>query len=228
LSFQARPLQGPPVFPLEKGLVLWFPFDDRSGATAYDRSGKRNNGVLYGPTWVAGRRGSALSFDGTSAYVNCGKKATLDLTSALTILAWVKAGDFTAERCIVSKSYAAYELKFYSSRFVFECSVGGVDVWAKADGLVPVTGTWYHVAWTYDSTTHKLYIDGVSYTPTFGAGAGTTGPIDANTEDVHIGCRPGPSLFWDSIIEEVRLYNRALSSAEIKRLYESELLLVRH
>ena len=72
------------------GLVGWWRFDEGTGNTAKDSSQYGNDGTIYGtPTWVNGKYGKALSFDGANNYVNCGNSSSLDLTSALTVSCWI-------------------------------------------------------------------------------------------------------------------------------------------
>ena len=200
-------------------LVGSWNMNEGSGTIAYDSSANGNNGAITGTSWVDGKYGKALSFNGITDYVNCGNDSSLDVTSSFTIMAWVRINNISSEQEIVSKQYSAYELKIYSGRFAFECFVGGVDVWAKANNVVPVPGQWYFVAWTYDSTTHHLYINGMNQVLTFGAGSGVAGPINTTTFNLYFGRRASGGLAYDGIIDEVRIYNRTLSASEVTAFY---------
>jgi len=223
----ARPLKWPPIFPLEKGLVLWLLFDDRSGSEALDRSGKLNRGTLYGPTWVAGKIGSALSFDGVNNSMQVADSTSLRLTSALTIAAWIypkSAGELAYGRIVSKRDSANYAFSMGGGTSVFVY----LDATAYAStgtGRVPYN-VWSFVAVTFDKTLPsnqvKTYVNGVLK----GTGTRTT-DIPTSTYPLIIGNRLALDRCFDGTIDEVRIYNRALTAAEIKRHYESEIFLGR-
>jgi len=224
----ARPLKWPPVFPLEKGLVLWLPFDDRSGAKAIDRSGKGNHGPLYGPTWVVGRRGSALSFDGVDDNLQIPHHPSLNpVNGAITCMAWIKTNAPLEIRGILRKWHpATYYLLHQGSVFSFAFTIGNGVTWKSVNSLsAPQAGVWTHIAGLNDPVTRGLqvFVNGVleNTNPEIGLVPDThTDPlIIPDVDDARI---------WNGVIDEVRIYNRALNAAEVKRLYESEILLARH
>ena len=228
MSTLARPLKWPPIFPLDKGLVLWLPFDDRSGAKAYDRSGKGNHGTLYGPTWVAGRRGSALSFDGVDDYAGLGTPANLmALTFPMTITAWVNPVTLAQNGIIVSLDLTDANSDYAFGIYTIQNEILlGRSTYVK--GLTGITtyltaGKWQHWSIVFVDTTHiYFYLDGVLL---------PLSDVDTyySCEFNNIGARSnGAEQQFKGVIGEVRIYNRALTAAEIKRRYESELMLVRH
>ena len=88
----------------QTGLVAAYGFDQGSGTTAADASGNANTGTLSGPTWnAAGRYGGALAFDGTNDWVTVPDNALLDLTSGMTIEAWVYATSVGGWRTVLLK-----------------------------------------------------------------------------------------------------------------------------
>jgi len=219
-----RPLKWPPIFPLEKGLVLWLPFDDRSEAGAMDRSGKANHGTLYGPTWVAGHRGSALSFPGVNEYVRVETSSSLVPMSAITVGAWIKwaGGDIPTggRRTIVSK-YSTTLNKGWILDIVDDSNVEGLRFWVLGTSSKWITSpptVWTHVVGTWDGQYVQLYVNGGLKKTSVKAGTIT------DTAYVGIGRRHLTTEYFNGIIDEVRIYNRALNAAEIKRLHESELL----
>jgi hypothetical protein len=217
---------------LLNGLVLWLPMDEGSGTIAYDYSGYGNNGTLYSgyticsnpptsgcPTWVDGKIGKALSFDGVNDYVRISESPSLKITRAITIEAWVyptKVADLWQQ--IVGKRDAnnigGYLLQLTASnRFIFYIYSGGWR-WIYATTL-PANNTWFHVLGTFDGSSLKIYVNGnLEGTIPF------SGTINDVTSDVSIGnSYAGSSEYFNGIVDEVRIYNRALSEEEIKELY---------
>jgi hypothetical protein len=80
-----------------------------------DKSGNGNDGTIFGATWAQGKRGSALSYDGTDDYVNCGNNSNLNISGAFTAEAWIKTTDSSAG-VIISKGHYVpdNEFQFYT------------------------------------------------------------------------------------------------------------------
>jgi len=224
----ARPLKWPPVFPLERGVVLWLPFDDRSGSRAYDRSGKANHGTLYGPTWVAGRRGSALSFDGVDDYASVVSNLLFG-TGDFTVIAWAKANKLNAPQTIVGKSTLwdddRWELRLQSTNY-WGFLLYDAGILRCPSSLATVqTGVWVHLTGVREGDAIRFYINGSLQASATGVSACSfSGSNPCSVGNASFG---SPEYF-DGVIDEVRIYNRALNAAEVKRLYESELMLARH
>jgi len=208
--------------------VGWWRFDEGAGTTAADSSGYGSNGTVLGnPNWVSGKRGGALSFDGSTSRVDVPDATSLEPTSAVSVAAWVNAtgtqGPFKyilakgATQCIAA-SYGLYTganggLIFYvsnNSGLTYSLSPdAGTGVW---------DGTWHFVVGTYDGATVKLYVDGVqvaSGTPFTGAvGYGMT-----NGNDLFIGHYDGcPDHDFAGLIDEPQVWSRALSPSDITAL----------
>jgi fibronectin type 3 domain-containing protein len=196
------------------GLVAAYGFDEGSGATTADQSGNGNLGSLSNTVWsTAGRFNNALSFNG-SARVNVNDSASLRLTSGMTLEAWVRPSALGDWRTVLLKErtgYYAYAL--YSntdnsrpSAHVFSSS----DHDLRGPASVPVN-TWTHLAATYNGSVLALYVNGsqVATQPATGAIVSNTGPL-----------RIGGNAIWGEhftgLIDEVRIYNRALSTSEIQ------------
>jgi glucose/arabinose dehydrogenase/PKD repeat protein len=198
------------------GLVAAYGFNEGSGSTLEDLSGNGNRGTLAGPTWAdAGRFGGALSFDGINDTVDVADADSLDLTSALTLEAWVKTTGGSSWRTVVLKerpgdlAYALY------ARFSNGGPAGQVDFaasTAKAQGsaLVPAD-TWTHLATTYDGSNLRLYVNG-----TLAATTAATGGVVTSASPLRIGGNAIWGEYLGGVIDEVRVYNRALSQAEIQ------------
>ena len=204
-----------------------YSFNASSGTTALDVSGNGNNGVLTnGPLWVAGNNGNGVRLDGVNDYVDLGNPAALRLTGSMTLSAWINASAFPFDdAAIISKRQSAnvgYQLDTTIDRgprtMSFKISDAAGQTVARYGATTLVTNTWYHVAGVYDATnrTMQVYVNGkldnVALVGTIPAAQ------PASTPNVHLGQRPGaPGQFnFAGVLDDVRLYNRALSQAEIQ------------
>ena len=200
-----------------QGLVGYWSFEDGTSTKATDFSGNGNTGTLTNmeaADWVAGKRGKALSFDGTNDYVDAGAATSLHLTTALTISSWVKTNSLAASaREVVAKSGGYYWLGMHTAKARFLTFTGGNDTLDSNASLV--TDRWYHLVGTWSTTdnTLRLYIDGV-----LDNSLSSTGNISDNAAaNLLIG--GDATVTWNGSIDEVRIYNRALSPAEVLQLY---------
>ena len=169
------------------GLVGAWAFDEASGTTAADQSGKGNNGTLTNATWISGGKfNNALSFNGTNAWVTVPDAATLDLTTGMTVEAWVKPGVTGNWRTAVVKEqpgnlvYGIYA-NTSANRPEAEVFVGGATSSIVGPSALP-TGSWSHLAATYDGTTLRLYVDGAQV-----AQLAVSGSILTSNSPVRIG-----------------------------------------
>jgi hypothetical protein len=196
-------------------LVAAYNFDEGSGTTVVDRSGHGNNGTISGATWAAGRSGGALRFDGINDLVTIADAASLDLTSGMTLMAWVNPTAASGWRTVLLKETTgelAYGL--YASE-----PAGRPSSWVRsgntshtAAGTAPVpTNTWTHLAATFDGAMLRIYVNG---TP---IGTSTVGTSVTTTA---LPLRIGGNLVWAEwfagLIDDVRVYNRPLSGSEIQ------------
>src|SRR3989339_824367 len=193
-------------------------FEEGTGTTAADTSGGNNNGILVNsPTWLNGKVGKALQFDGLNTYVTISDSNVLDLTTGISIEAWVKTDVITTDggptRRVLDKG--VYVLAA-SDQAYFKVVIGGANkgvgkAWTSAD-----VNSWHHLIGTYDGATVKLYQDG-----TLAGQTSATGNIDVNGNPLIIG-RQGtsPAGRFDGVIDEVKIYNRALSASEVLEHYQ--------
>ena len=152
--------------PASPGLVAAYGFDETSGSIVGDSSGNSNAGsITSAARIVAGKYGGALSFNGSSNLVSVPDSNSLDLTSGMTLEAWVRPTTLGAFETVVLKeapgdvSYGMYASSAYGGSGVSRPSawIGGTDVGATT---ALSTGAWSHLAATYDRTSFKLYING--------------------------------------------------------------------
>jgi hypothetical protein len=207
--------------PPSPGLVASYGFDEGAGTAAADSTGNGNHGTVNGASWTIGRFGQALSFDGTNDRVSVPDSATLDLTSGMTLEAWVKPTvTGTAWKTVLFKhrnnnaSNMVYVL--YGNRNTSvpnaEITVGtSVKAANGPSGSGLPLNVWSHLAATFDNSTLRLFVNGAQI-----ASLATAGPIATSTGDLWIGANNVWSEWFSGAIDEVRVYNRALSAAEIQ------------
>ena len=202
-----------------RGLVAYWSFDEGTGNTVYDLSGNGNHGTIHGATWTQGKFGKALSFDGVDDYVDCGNDESLNITDEITIEAWVKrAGDFPTNNIgniVWRHNYGArtgYRLFAYTNGRVRFAVGNGSNIYYAGTGYpLSTIGEWVHVVGVFDGSYVKLYINGqfndeVQFSGSF---------VEA---DCNLLISQGAETF-NGTIDEVRIYNRALSEEEIRYHY---------
>jgi hypothetical protein len=202
------------------GLQAAYGFEEGSGTTAGDVSGKSNSGTISGATWSAnGKFGKALSF-GSGSMVTVNDSASLDLTGAMTLEAWVYPTALNGSWMNLifkpagnpADAAPAYVLQGASS----SSQVPSVYISPASGNLMAPTSLalnkWTHVATTYDGTTLQLYLDGVLVNT-----MPQTGSMTASSDALTIGGNVFSGQNWMGLIDEVRIYNRALNPTEIQR-----------
>jgi hypothetical protein len=198
------------------GLVAAYGFNEGTGATVADVSGNNNNGTISGATWTTqGRYGSALSFNGINSVVRIASAASLNLASAMTLEAWVKpTAPQSGWRTIMQHEVDAYFLNASNDNGPLLPSGGGTFngtvAYVSGSTANPVNA-WTHVALTYDGATLRLYVN-----DNLAASQPRTGSIQTNSNPLWIGGNSPYGEYFQGMIDEVRVYNRALSQAEIQ------------
>jgi glucose/arabinose dehydrogenase len=196
------------------GLVGAYSFNEGAGSSVGDASGSGNGGSIGSATWsTAGKYGNALSFNGTSARVTVPDSPSLRLTNGMTLEAWVFPTTVNGVwRDVIYKGNDNYYLEATSSpgRPVGGGIFGGN--YGEAYGTSNlVANTWTHLTATYDGTALKLFVNGtqVSSFP-------SSGPIATSNGVLSIGGDPLYGQFFAGRIDDVRIYNRALTQAQIQ------------
>jgi len=205
------------------GLVAGYAFSEGAGASTADASGNGLTGSLVnGPAWVNGKFGKALSFNGSSTYVNLGNPPALQMTGSMTLSAWVfETANVADDGQIVAKSDGASGWQLKSSKDTGPRTFGiaitntaGASV-QRYSQTVRALNTWYHVAGVYDATarTLNIYVNGILNN---GVLSGTVPSSRLNsTVNANIGRRTG-GFTIAGIVDDVRIYNRALTQSEIQ------------
>ncbi len=198
------------------GLVAAYGFEEGSGSTVSDTSGNGNNGTVSGGAWTtAGRYGDALVFNGTNTLVTINDAASLHLGSALTLEAWVNPSALGSWKNLIYKPQGSTGISYVlqgssSSTQVPSLGMSVCSANLMAPNPLPLN-TWSHVAATYDGTTMTFYVNGTQV-----SSQAQTGTITSTTDALTIGGNSFYGENWAGIIDEVRIYNRALSTSEIQ------------
>ncbi len=209
---------------IDSALVGCWPMDEGSGTTVSDvGAAPVNDGTLNGsPTWATGHDGLyGLSLNGTSQYVTVLDEYSLDLTTGMTLAAWVKPAKLGTQNIIkktTSTTNPGFELSLSSGQKVFVRINGSATYRIDSTTSYPIDGnTWMHVTATYDGTNIRLYVNSVLE----GTKPGVT--ITANATNLGIGAEPAttPANYLMGTIDDVRVYNRALTLTEIQALYNN-------
>jgi uncharacterized protein YjdB len=205
----------------EKDLVGHWKMDEGSGNVFIDHSGNGNNATILNPegiSWVPGRIGQAARFStvnwplGTVAH-----NATIDITQQITIAAWIKPNAVENKGILSKLSGNGYEFRILSDgklEFRINRSASGTTYRLKSNQSYVGNGaTWTHVAVTFNGTKSIIFINGVE------DNSATYAPVQiiSNTANLSIGAIATGNR-WNGDLDDVRLYGRALSSAEIANL----------
>ncbi|HGJ67093.1 TPA: LamG domain-containing protein, partial [bacterium] len=208
-----------------EGLVSFWSLDRDtiSGEKVKDLIGN-NHGTISGkPKEVAGKIKEALKFDGASDFIDCGKDASLDLPSAFTYEVWMNpssAGEGGPKNAgpickAINGGSWSWQLRYNApgNNFMgFQFNAGG-SVWITVEQKLS-PNEWYHIIGTYDGKTAKCYLNGVKKSET------KMNNVNSGQDNFFIG-QDGWVNVFDGIIDEVRVYKRALDENEIQQNYKA-------
>ena len=199
-----------------------YSFNEGVGGSTADCSGNNLTGTVQGATWTnTGQYGNALNFNGTTNYVDLGNPALLQTTGSMSWSAWIRASSNPADDGnIIAKSNNSAGWQFKTTpdtgpqTFGIQVT-GATGVFTQRySNTVRLLNVWYHVAAVYNSTSQTLdiYVNGVLDNGTLRGVVPTSQVIPA--VNVNIG-RRSDGFNFAGTIDNVRIYNRALSAAEI-------------
>ncbi len=205
----------------------WYPMDSASGSTVDDIAGS-NDGVRVGPVSTTGQVAAAYDFDGSNDYVYANDSSTLDFGYGdFSIDAWIKTTDSNAtivsKRQVVSGKYVGYLFMVNGGKLLLQIG-DTTNSWSNyhSSSMPSVNdGQWHLVAVTVDrssTTGGRMYIDGnlvYTFNPTNRSGN------TSNSARLEIGRTTGGGNYFDGAIDEVELFNRALSASEIASLWNA-------
>jgi len=210
-----------------RDLVGWWKLDEDDGRTARDASGHSLNGTLLGNLqWESDASRKALRFGDGEGYVDCGIHPSLEITGAVTVTAWIKTAEISRLRwpSIIART-GGWEFRMIHETGTLEFSCKGIFSksrrvdFAGIRGDVPVrAGHWHHVAAVFDGTRLHLHVNGhVDRVEP------TTGEVIIQPDQsfrIGGGSPYGLTICWEGLIDDVRIYRRALSAEELSCLYE--------
>ncbi len=208
----------------DEGLVAYYSFDEGKGNVLQDSSGNGNDGTIYGAKWVDGKYGKALEFDGINDYVDCEHVSSLnfDNNANFTVEVWLKRMGANLYQGVVTKN----NYPGCTGANVYGWTVGWRGDYNKFFILVGNGGytyiysdntytdsNWHHVVLRRGSGITRMFVDGVLQSES------TYNSLAKNTLSLDIGScySTCPAIqTFNGIIDEVRIYNRALTESEIK------------
>ena len=211
----------------DASLVAHYTFEEGAGDTVKDWSGKGNHGKNHGAEYVSlgEGKGYVLAFDTPDAHVNCGNKPSLDLTKGGTIELWLypETRPIKGEAGLVGKGFSSYLLTYSGAACWFYITTGSAGRESRADCSARVDAkSWHHVAATFDGTHARTYCDGKLHNV-----CKSKSPTINRVKDnfylrypVVWGDKVEPT--FKCMMDEVRIYNRALTEEEIIRHYKDE------
>jgi len=209
------------INPLDIGLIAYYPFN----GNANDESGNGNDGVEFDLSYVQGINGEATSFNGESSRVIVADSSSLDLEDELTLSVWIKQNDQDRAPFILTKgggSRCNYEFRTGFDGDIF--GFGKQNVWTRWKSQTK-TGVWSHLAVAYDSGSSSItaYLNGKEISTSlrvhnFGFNL-TTNNLPLYIGHIYKAYDDTYAHFFNGLMDDLRIYNRVLSEAEIHELY---------
>ena len=203
----------------EDGLVAYWPFDEGKGKAAMDVTGNGHDGEFNDdPKWVEGKFGTALEFDGEDDHVIVADDPAFAIAENITLMAWFSPNDSLNSRRLMSKNNSIFVIFDFGDKNSIDFLVKPNNTFAQSTTTDWKVGEWYHFAGTFDGKTMKVYVNG---------------KLEGDTAN-NVPIAPSPLELWiggDDLgnatdhfpgkIDEVRLYEKTLSEANIQKVMET-------
>ena len=204
-------------------LRAWWKLDESTGTIADDTTGRAQDGTVDGAAWIGGIDGNALDFDGSDDGVLVGSSAAITGSGDFSLAAWVKVNPGSPLGTVIqqrepgaSGHLGEYMLNVNADGtvnfFVYNNNAYQFDLTTAA---TLNDGQWHHLAAIRSGTTGRIYIDGIESA----SGSGTIQPLLARAVAIGYDHRDN-NKHYDGSIDDVRIYERALSAAEIDTLHD--------
>ena len=218
-----------PTYVPTTGLVGWWPFN----GNANDESGNGNNGTVNGATLTTDRNGvvnKAYSFTGIDDYINCGNNLNLEMSTGISVSLWLNTSQIPIGEweCLLNKE-GEYEIGINNQgKLIFAISNGTPGWNEQITSISPTIGYWTNFIITYDQNYINIYINGVSVFVISGSGLVVDYIDHINQDDLFFGWRQhfltdNLSRDFNGSLDDIGIWNRALTDCEIKDLYNSQL-----
>ena len=210
-----------------RGIIHYWSLDDGAGTFSKDWTGNANGTLTNmnpASDWTQGKLDGALNFDGSDDHISVPSSGVYDFGSQLTVCIWTHVNTLGNTGSFVNKAdgvvpYTKLEFNFNletDGRVRFWISGNGINAFNFAFSADPIsTNTWHHACGVYTGTTIQVFVDGVAGNSV----AETSGNIYRGTEPLRIGRANFIGDGLDGDIDDVRIYSRSLSAAEIQRIY---------
>jgi predicted ribosomally synthesized peptide with SipW-like signal peptide len=198
-------------------MALYLPFD----GNATDLSGNGNDGTDYSSGFVGGKINQAVSFDGVDDYVEVADSTSLN-PDIITLETWIKTSTSGRWQAIASKWYYHGNERQYwlginnGNKAEFFVGNGSSAFDRISSASIVTDGDWHHVVGVYDGTNVNIFIDGTQENTKI-----TSVVMGANNKSARIGASHDPSHYFNGLIDEVKIYDRALDSAEVLKHYDT-------
>ncbi len=209
----------------EENMVLLYTFDEKTGDTAKDLSGKGNDGVIVDAQWVPdGKFGGGMEFNGASSLIEVPHNDNLNPGGdQLSILAWFKPASFPAGHPPIARKGQVgagvgcwgFDTPTGTLRgFTYMAKDGVAQI--SQGGSVMVEGEWNHVAVIYDGKDLNVYLNGEE-----DASIPVSGDINENAAtSVWIGKKANEAIFLDGVLDEIAIFNVGITEAQLKTFME--------
>jgi hypothetical protein len=197
-------------------LIHHYKMDEGSGSTAFDYEGN-NDATINGAVWTTTAKtgGYALDFDGTDDYA---EPNVIDPSGAFSITVWVKTSDLSRNTFIYAQDRTNNSVSYalMMSNDVLDTEFSNGTFVSLTGSTVLSDGNWHHLAYTWDESTLKGYVDASQETS-----ASVGGTLNPPTNTVMAG-RPDEDFeYMNGILDDVRFYDEALSQSEIQDIYDN-------
>lgn len=212
-------------FSQSESFAAHWDMEEGQGSTAFDMSGNENHAVLSGTKFAPPKFGKfSLRFDGFNDYAEVEDSPTLDQSDALTVSAWVRPDDLEhgLDYPFIITKRNAFRMYLHRDRRVrFHLrDPKGTKVTAISRGTIP-DKVWSHIVGIFDGSNVKTFVNGrLESTVPF------SGSIDLNDNSLFIGAGDSTQYFFNGKIDDVKVYNRALSDQEILDLFAEGSLVI--
>jgi hypothetical protein len=197
-------------------LDAWWGFDETSGTKAADRMAGNLHGTLTAmvPTWVSsGQLGGAISFSGEAGQsVTVPNNTRLNPPTAVSFSLWLNPVDWDGGRYILQKGNSEHQYRLRADG-VLAWEIAGIG---RAEAALPPVNIWSHVVVTYDGAAMNIYVNGQQV-----ATRAASGALPVSTDPLYFGTRTpsaNPSEHYNGLLDDVRMYSRALSATEVSAL----------